>query len=111
MSGQIHPWVQLAWGVVSAAHKVNKYFECQIPGTDAFIQVVMAQNNRDMAINELVISMAESCKIINEADALGKDSTHHQGIIQRFSQLVVECAYFIRDYAKDRSFGEGRSLL
>ena len=68
------------------------------------VQVVQAQNDRDENVRVLVEAMARSCEFAQDAKGL-KGSPRHAVIIEKILEQVVECAYFIRDYTRDASFG------
>lgn len=70
-----------------------------------------AQNNRDQSVEQLVIQMNASCDFVDQASPLKDRSEGHKEIIGKILQQVVECAYFVRDYAKDKSFGKFESLV
>ena len=103
---KIHPWVRLAWGIVSAACKV-----CSNPNYFAniflhtFNQVVQAQAALDDDVRNLIDEMDKSCKIAAEADPLKGRSPRFQEILKSLLAQVSECAYFVTGYCRDKSFG------
>ena len=101
--------MSLAWGVVSVAFKVgpftnrNRQLEIRLI---IILQVVKAQSDRDQSVSELVVVMAKTCDVVCEAGGLKERSERHKPIITQILQQVVQCAYFVRDYSKERSFGK-----
>lgn len=53
----------------------------------------------------LFIAMARSSDYAQDAKDLEKGSPRHCELIRKTLEQVVECAYFIRDYTNDKSFG------
>jgi hypothetical protein len=53
----------------------------------------------------LVQTMADSCTFADEAEELKQCSERDQDTINQILRQVMECAYFIRDYCRDKSFG------
>jgi hypothetical protein len=49
--------------------------------------------------------MADSCSFAEEGEELKKRSKRDQEIINQILHQVMECANFIRDYCRDKSFG------
>ena len=103
---KIHPWAKLAWGVVSAAYKVHggahylqRFFLHTLP------QVVQAQAALDDNVKNLIDEMDKSCKIADEAAPLKKHSLRFNEILEKLLVQVSECAYFVTDYCRDKSFG------
>jgi hypothetical protein len=60
---------------------------------------------------DLVQTMVDSCSFANEAEELKKRSERDQEIINQILRQVMECAYFIRDYCRDKSFGMWNPLV
>jgi hypothetical protein len=56
-------------------------------------------------MKDLVQTMADSCSFAEEGEELTKRSKRDQDIINQILRQVMECAYFIRDYCRDGSFG------
>jgi hypothetical protein len=54
---------------------------------------------------DLVQIMADSCSFAEEGEELKKRSKRDQDIINQILHQVMECANFIRDYCRDKSFG------
>src|SRR6266849_4645787 len=103
---KIHPWAKLAWGIVSAAYKVcsnPNYFEKK--NLHTLHQVVQAQAALDDDVTKLIDEMDKSCKIVVEADPLKKRSSRFNEILEKLLAQVSECAYFVTDYCRDKSFG------
>ncbi|KAG9308623.1 hypothetical protein JVU11DRAFT_11731 [Chiua virens] len=83
---EIHPYTSLAWSVISAAHKV-----------------LVNQNDRDDQITRLAGTMSDVLAFVHDADPLKADRAHVEPL-KLLTQQVMECAYFIRDYAEHKSF-------
>ncbi|KAH7923669.1 WD40 repeat-like protein [Leucogyrophana mollusca] len=83
---EIHPYAKMAWSVLSAAY-----------------QIAVTQGNRDQNVLGLVEIMSDAYTFVHDADPLKKIESHSQ-VICMLSQQTIECAYFIRDYAKKKSF-------
>jgi hypothetical protein len=64
---------------------------------------VLAQKARDEAIDHLVEVMNDAYSFVNEAAAL-KEIESHKQIIMVLTQQTIDCAYFIRDYAINKSW-------
>ncbi len=62
----------------------------------------MAQVDRDRYIVRLVEVMDDVFSFVKEAEPIKKIESHGQ-IIELVSQQTTECAYFIRDYAMNKS--------
>ncbi|KAF8549383.1 hypothetical protein OG21DRAFT_1500452 [Imleria badia] len=83
---QIHPYISLAWSVVSAAN-----------------QVLVNQKNRDEQIVRLAGTMSDVFAFVDDAEPL-KHIKKHIKIIELLIQQVTECGYFIAEYAKRKNF-------
>lgn len=69
------------------------------------IQVVIAQKERDDSIAHLVSVMNAAYEFVQEAVPL-KQIESQAKIINCLIQQTIECAYFIRDYTKNKDFCE-----
>jgi hypothetical protein len=49
--------------------------------------------------------MAGSCSFADEASELKSRSARDRDIINQIIHQIIESAYFIRDYCRDKSFG------
>ena len=65
---------------------------------------------RDKKIEALVQTMADCCDITGHAEKLKAHTIHYNAVLGTIMQQVVDCAYFIRDYSSDKSFGMLRSF-
>ncbi|KIJ58802.1 hypothetical protein HYDPIDRAFT_101954, partial [Hydnomerulius pinastri MD-312] len=83
---QIHPYVSLAWSVLSAANKV-----------------IINQHGRDDRIVRLAGIMNDAFAFVLEAEPL-KAIKAHLKVITLLVQQATECGYFIAEYAKANSF-------
>lgn len=55
--------------------------------------------------------MAQACAFADEADPLRARSKGHDVIIGQILQQVTQCAYFIKGYWQDESFGKADLCL
>ncbi|KAG9312578.1 hypothetical protein JVU11DRAFT_6974 [Chiua virens] len=83
---EIHPYTSLAWSVISVAHKA-----------------LVSQKDRDDQITCLAGTMGDVLAFVKDADPL-KAVKAHVDPLKVLTQQLMECAYFIRDYAEHRSF-------
>jgi hypothetical protein len=66
-------------------------------------KIILAQNKRDDNINRLVGTINDTYAFIHEVEPLKKVESHKR-IVTLLTQQTTECGYFIRDYAKNKSF-------
>ena len=64
---------------------------------------MLAQKDRDDAIDHLVEVMSDVYSLIHEAESLVYIESHKQ-ILGVLTQQTTECGYFIRDYAINKNF-------
>ncbi|KIJ58845.1 hypothetical protein HYDPIDRAFT_33757 [Hydnomerulius pinastri MD-312] len=83
---EIHPYVSLAWSVLSAANKV-----------------IINQQGRDDRIVRLAGAMNDAFAFVHDAEPL-KAVKAHLKVITLLVQQATECGYFIAEYAKENSF-------
>ncbi|KIJ60985.1 hypothetical protein HYDPIDRAFT_31686 [Hydnomerulius pinastri MD-312] len=83
---EIHPYVSLAWSVLSAANKV-----------------IINQQGRDDRIVRLAGTMNNAFAFVHDAEPL-KAIKAHLKVITLLVQQATECGYFIAEYAKENSF-------
>lgn len=67
------------------------------------IQSIFAQKARDESVDRLVEIMRDTYAFVHEADSLKKIESQ-KGVIMLLTQQTIDCGYFIRDYAKNKSF-------
>jgi hypothetical protein len=72
------------------------------------MQIILAQTERDQSIQSLLEKLVEVYIFMSQEDTLGQISSKHS-IAGRIAQQTLECARFIRDYSKKKSFGESSS--
>lgn len=65
--------------------------------------MVLAQTDRDKKMDRLVGIMNGVFTFVHEAEILQRIESHRQ-ILALMTQQTIECAYFIRGYAKNRNF-------
>jgi hypothetical protein len=68
-------------------------------------QTILAQKARDDRIRSLLETMSDTFSFVHDAEPLGKVQMLKSTVLL-MAQQTTECAYFIRDYAKDSSFCE-----
>ncbi|GJJ12624.1 hypothetical protein Clacol_006867 [Clathrus columnatus] len=78
---EVHPYVTLAWGVLSVIPKA-----------------ITSQNNRDDSINALIGHMKEVYEYITDAKRLPTFSETQTKTLALLVQQTIECAYFVREY-------------
>ncbi|KIJ58358.1 hypothetical protein HYDPIDRAFT_65611, partial [Hydnomerulius pinastri MD-312] len=83
---QIHPYVSLAWSVLSAANKV-----------------IINQQGCDDRIVGLAGAMNDAFAFVHDAEPL-KAVKAHLKVVTLLVQQATECGYFIAEYAKENSF-------
>ena len=66
-------------------------------------QTIIAQKERDDRITELVKTVGDTYTFVHAADALKIIDSQKQ-IIMSLTAGTIQCSYFIRDYAKNKSF-------
>jgi hypothetical protein len=64
---------------------------------------VLAQKDRDEAIDHLIEVMNDVYSLVHEAESL-MDIESHKRILVVLTQQTTECGYFIRDYAINKNF-------
>ena len=100
---KIHPYMSLAWSVISAVNKVCLSLTiCGIPDR-RFAQVLINQKNRDEHIIRLASTMSDVFTFVDDTESLKKIKKHEK-TITLILQQVTECGYFVADYTKPNSF-------
>jgi hypothetical protein len=92
----------MAWSILSATHKVLLLYVV-IPPDLMLSQTIVAQMDRDDCIVHLLEVIDDVYFFVHEAEPVKKIESHGR-IITLMAQQTTECAYFIRDYAMDKSF-------
>jgi hypothetical protein len=92
----------MAWRILSAARKVLHLYVV-IPPDLMLSQTIVAQMDRDDCIVHLLEVIDDVYFFVHEAEPVKKIESHGR-IITLMAQQTTECAYFIRDYAMDKSF-------
>ncbi|KIK31444.1 hypothetical protein CY34DRAFT_103294, partial [Suillus luteus UH-Slu-Lm8-n1] len=82
----VHPYVKMALGVLSAACKI-----------------IIAQAERDKSILSLLKKLGDVYRFMTDADNLGKIESMRD-IVGKVTQQIFECARFIREYSEAKSF-------
>ena len=72
------------------------------------IKAILAQKERDDNIGRLLETMSDVYTFVLEADPVKKVESHKR-ILAAMTQQTVECAYFIREYATNKSFSKSLS--
>jgi len=73
-----------------------------------FMQIIIAQAERDRSINNLLQKLAGVYRFITQDGDLGKIESMHS-IVGKIIQQTLECARFIRNYTETESFCESPS--
>ena len=100
----------MAWNILSAVHKVRSsctihmYFDLNLS------QTILTQVDRDSRIIGLVEIIDDVYSFVKEAEPIKKIESHGR-IIALMAQQTTECAYFIRDYAMNKSFCRSASTF
>jgi hypothetical protein len=101
----------MAWNILSATHKVSLVDCPAIQKLRAhFIKIFLAQRDRDNAVNHLLEVMADVYAFVLEADSV-KEIKSHERILAVMVRQTTECAYFIREYAMNKSFSMSASAF
>ena len=70
------------------------------------MKIMSAQMDRDDRIQNLFTAMNSFYDIVSDLENEPEKRESLQDLLQRIAKQTTECFYFIRDYAKTRSFGE-----
>ena len=92
----------MAWSILSVVPNVRSSHTLHIHFNLNLSQTILAQVDRDSCIVRLVEIMDDVFSFVKEAEPIKKIESHHQ-TIELMSQQATECAYFIRDYAMNKS--------
>ena len=99
----------MAWSILSGIHKVcSSYIVLNLDPNPS--QTILAQVDRDSSIVSLVEVMDDVFSFVKEAEPVKKIESHGR-IIELMVHQTTECAYFIRDYAMNKSFCRSSSTL
>ncbi|KAI0311907.1 hypothetical protein OF83DRAFT_1068066, partial [Amylostereum chailletii] len=95
---EVHPYAKMAWSVLSFIPKA-----------------LSDQNKRDEKIKALLLIIDDAYSFVNQAAPL-EDWTdtinkYQRKILADIAKQTTDCAYFIRDYAKDQNFCEMVCLI
>ncbi|KZP21272.1 hypothetical protein FIBSPDRAFT_1044227 [Athelia psychrophila] len=82
---KIHPWVNLAWNVLSVG-----------------LKLVKAQQDRDHKITALIETMKSTYSIIFGSEILEDELL--QDIVNVILKQTIECGFFIQEYTRGRTF-------
>ncbi|KIJ41765.1 hypothetical protein M422DRAFT_255075 [Sphaerobolus stellatus SS14] len=85
--GEIHPYAKMASTILLSA-----------------VKPVLAQNERDKAMQELLKTIYNVYGYFTAAERLSVLDENRIKLLQRMSQQTVECAYYIRDQSKVKKF-------
>ncbi len=100
----------MAWSILSVVPKVRSSYTLCIHFDLNLSQTILAQVDRDSCIVRLVEIMDDVFSFVKEAEPIKKIESHGP-IIGLMSQQATECAYFIRDYATNKSLCRSSSIL
>ena len=70
------------------------------------MKIMSTQVDRDDRIQNLFTAMNSFYDIVSDLENEPEKRESLQDLLQRIAKQTTECFYFIRDYAKTRSFGE-----
>ena len=107
---QVHPYAKMAWSILSAVPKVCSSCTVLTHFDMNLSQAILAQVDRDSGIARLVSIMDDVFSFVKEAEPMKKIEAQGR-IIALIAQQTTECAYFIRDYATNKSFCRSASPL
>ncbi|KIJ28727.1 hypothetical protein M422DRAFT_269936, partial [Sphaerobolus stellatus SS14] len=85
--GEIHPYAKMASTILLSA-----------------VKPILAQNERDKAMQELLKTIYSVYDYFTAAERLSGLDENRRKLLQRMSQQTVECAYYIRDQSKVKQF-------
>ena len=68
-------------------------------------QVAQAQTVLDDLVKQLASEMDKSCQMAKYAASLGERSSRFNEFFVKIMQQVTECAYFVKNYYGENSFG------
>jgi len=100
----------MAWNILSAVHKARSSHTMRMHFDLNLSQTILAQVDRDCCIIRLVEIMDDVYSFVKEAEPMKKIESHGR-IIALMAQQTTECAYFIRDYAMNKSFCRSASTF
>jgi len=100
----------MAWSVLSAVNKVRSSYILHIHFDLDLSQTILAQVDRDNRIAGLVEAMDDVFSFLEEAEPIKKIESHGR-VIELMVQQTTECAYFIREYAMNKSLCRLTSAL
>ncbi|KZP21263.1 hypothetical protein FIBSPDRAFT_931700 [Athelia psychrophila] len=82
---KIHPWVNLAWSVLSVG-----------------LKLVQAQQTRDHKMIALIETLQSTYSIVDGSDILNDERL--QDVLNEVLKQTIDCGYFIQGYAGGRTF-------
>src|ERR1700733_10476634 len=92
----------MAWSILSAIRKVRSLYAILTFGP-RLAQIILAQVDRDSSIIHLVEVISDVYSFLKEAEPIKKIESNCR-IFSFVAQQTTECAYFIRDYAMNKTF-------
>ena len=96
----------MAWSILSVIPKVRSLVLIRRNRANAgFVQAFLAQVERDAHMKDLLKSMNYAYDFVAATESL-QTIKSRSVIIENLAQQTTECAYFIRDYAAQQSFGK-----
>ncbi|KAI0310253.1 hypothetical protein OF83DRAFT_1272573, partial [Amylostereum chailletii] len=85
--GEIHPYAKMASSILLGA-----------------VKPILSQDERDKSMQKLLETMNDIYGHVNTSQYLKNLDIERKSVLQRMSLQTVECAHFIRDYAKVKNF-------
>ncbi|GJJ11131.1 hypothetical protein Clacol_005362 [Clathrus columnatus] len=99
----VHPYAKMAWAIISGAVNVNISFITAVAFADISFQAIFYTQDVDQNILDLFETLDVTYKFIEEAKEI-ENYLSYKRILSTLAKQTVDCAYFIRDYAKNANF-------
>ncbi|KAG2055098.1 hypothetical protein BDR06DRAFT_356609 [Suillus hirtellus] len=98
--------------VIGALANVHPYAKIALGGLSGAAKIVLAQADRDEAMLSLLKKLKDVYDFISDSERLRQISSMRT-VLGNISQQTLECAHFIRDYSKIKSFWKrtGKNLV
>ncbi|GJJ09790.1 hypothetical protein Clacol_004014 [Clathrus columnatus] len=100
---QAHPYSKMAWDIISGVVNVNISFTTAVACAHIPSQVVTYTQDVDQNMLELFETLDATYKFIEDTKEI-ENYPSYKRILSTLAKQTVDCAYFIRDYAKNANF-------
>jgi len=100
----------MAWSILSAVNEVRSSYILHIHFDLDLSQTILDEVDCDSRIVGLVETMDDVFSFVKEAEPIKKIESHGR-VIELMVQQTTECAYFIREYAMNKSLCRLTSAL